>query len=258
MKNNEFWSNKKTSDLIKEIIEPESVDVSSIQYHENLNPLIWYEDGRMKDDVRKILLKNAKRFIEFSDLENIKFNDIILTGSMANYNYNENSDLDVHIIMNFNQIGNNEEFVSSFLKMKKSLWNDRLPIQIKGHDVEMYYQDLDQPHYSTGTYSLINNEWINEPVKQIIDINTANIKAKSSEIMNNIDDLEEIKDSDKFLHKYIKLKNKIKKMRQTGLETEGEYSSENLAFKILRNSGYIEKLINLKNDYLTKELSLNQ
>jgi len=257
VKNKNFWSNKKVSDLLKEIIEPENVDVSSIQYHDELCPLIW-DNGKMKEDVRKILLKNAKRFIEFSDLENIKFNDIILTGSMANYNYHENSDLDVHIVLDFDQIGSNKEFVANFLKMKKTLWNERLPIQIKGHDVEMYYQDVKEPHHSTGTYSLIKNEWINEPIKQIIDINTANVKAKSSELMNNIDDLEEIKDSEKFLEKYIRLKDKIKKIRQIGLETEGEYSPENLAFKILRNSGYLEKLVDMKDNYLTKELSLNQ
>lgn len=258
MKKNKFWSNRKVSDLIKEVIEPEDVDISSIQIHDNLNPLFWDENNKMKDDIRKTLLKNAKRFIEFSDLENLNFNDIILTGSMANYNYNENSDVDVHIILDHKQVSENEEFASSFLKMKKTLWNDRLPIQIKGHDVEMYYQDADELHHSTGTYSILKNEWINEPVKQIIDINTSDIKVKSSEIMDEIDNLEDIKNDDIFLKKYSKLKNKIKKMRQSGLEKNGEFSVENLTFKILRNTGYLEKLIKLKNEYLAKELSIDE
>lgn len=251
-----FWSKKKVSDVLKEVIEPEQVDVSSIQYHDDLNPLIW-DNEKLKDDVRKTLLKNAKRFIEFSGLEELQFEDVILTGSMANYNYNENSDLDVHILLNYDQISDNYDFADEFLKMKKSIWNDRYPIQIKGHEVEMYYQDANEAHHSTGTYSILNNEWIDEPTKKIIDIDTNNIKQKGAQLMYEIDDLEKFKDPDIFLERYNVLKDKIKRMRQSGLEENGEFSTENLVFKILRNSGYLEKLVELKNKYLTKDLSLN-
>ena len=43
-----------------------------------------------------------------------------------------------------------------------------------------------------------------------------------------------------------KIKDKIAKMRQSGLETDGIYSPENLAFKLLRNHGYLEKLSSLR------------
>lgn len=253
-----YWRDNNISDTLKETIEPDEIDVSSIQYHDTLSPLIWGKDGKLKEDVRKILLLNVKRFLEFSDLENLDYKDMILTGSMANYNYNENSDLDVHIILDFEQISDNEEFVTDFLRMKKTLWNERMPIQVKGHDVEMYYQDASEPHHSTGTYSLMKDEWINEPTKQIVDINTSNIQLKSADFMNAIDDLSEMNDEELFLEKYNKLKDKIKKMRQSGLENEGEFSSENLAFKVLRNTGYMGKLIDLKNDFLTQTLSMNE
>lgn len=253
-----YWKDNHVADTLKEAIEPDEVDVSSIQYHEEKSPLIWDENGVMKEDVRKILLLNAKRFIEFSDLESLDYKDVILTGSMANYNFNENSDLDVHIILDFDQISENEDFVSDFLRMKKTLWNEKMPIQVKGHDVEMYYQDASEPHHSTGTYSILKNEWINEPTKQIVDINSSNIQLKSADLMNSIDDLVDMKDRGVFLEKYNRLKDKIKKMRQSGLENEGEFSSENLAFKVLRNTGYLGKLVDLKTDYLTQELSMNE
>jgi len=257
-KSKKFWSRDKISNLIKEVIKPEEVDVSSIQYHDQLNPLIWDENNKLKDEIRKTLMKNTKKFIEFSDLEELNFNDIILTGSMANYNYNEDSDLDVHVILDYDQISENEDFATDYLKMKKSIWNDRFPIQVKGHEVEMYYQDTDESHHSTGTYSILGDEWITEPTKKIINIDTENIKQKGAQLMYEIDDLENIDDSETFLKKYNNLKDKIKKMRQSGLEEKGEFSAENLVFKILRNSGYLEKLFKMKKDYLTKELSLNQ
>lgn len=253
-----YWKGHSISDVLKEVVEPDNVDVSSIKMNDTLSPLIWESEETLKPEVRKTLLMNAKRFIEFSDAENLKFNDIILTGSMANYNYNENSDLDVHIILDFNQISENKEFVGDFFKLKKQLWADKLPIQVKGHDVEMYFQDAAEPHHSSGTYSLIKNDWIRKPTKKIINVDSADVQLKAADIMNAIEDLDQNKNKENFLKKHEALKNKIKKYRQTGLDTGGEFSIENLVFKILRNTGYLEKIVSLKNDYLTQELSLNE
>jgi hypothetical protein len=252
-----YWKKNNISDILKEVVEPDEVDVSLIKMNDTLSPLIWDGD-KLKPDIRKTLLMNAQRFIEFCDAENLKFNDVILTGSMANYNYSENSDLDVHVILDFNQISENKDFVGDFFKLKKALWTDRLPIQIKGHDVEMYFQDSAEKHHSSGTYSLVKNDWIRKPTKKIINVDSADVQLKSADIMNAIEDLESNRNEKDFVKQHEQLKNKIKKYRQTVLDTGGEYSTENLVFKILRNTGYLEKMVELKNDYLTQELSLNE
>jgi hypothetical protein len=262
-KNPRFWAGKywrghNISDALKEVVEPDTVDVSSIQMHDELNPLIWESEDKIKPDVRKVLLLNAKRFIEFCDAENLDFNDVILTGSMGNYNYNENSDLDIHIILDFSQISENKEFVGDFYKLKKALWAEKLPVQVKGHDVEMYFQDSAEPHHSSGTYSLARDRWVKKPTKKIVNVDSANVQLKSADLMNAIEDLESNKSESNFIKKHEALKNKIKKLRQSGLDKSGEFSSENLAFKILRNTGYLEKMVKMKNDYLTQELSLNE
>ena len=262
-KNPRFWAGKywrghNISDTLKEVVEPDTVDVSSIQMHDELNPLIWESEDKIKPAVRETLLLNAKRFIEFCDAENLEFQDIILTGSMANYNYNENSDLDVHVVLDFSQISENKEFVGDFYRLKKALWAEKLPVQVKGHDVEMYFQDSAEPHHSSGTYSLVRDKWVRKPTKKIVNVDSANVQLKSADFMNAIEDLETNKSEDNFIKKHEALKNKIKKLRQSGLDRSGEFSSENLAFKVLRNTGYLEKMVKLKNDYLTKELSLNE
>jgi predicted nucleotidyltransferase len=253
-----YWRGHNISDTLKEVVEPDEVDVSTIQMHDTLNPLIWQSEDELKPEIRKTLLMNAQRFIEFCDAENLKFNDIILTGSLANFNYNENSDLDVHVILDFNQISENKDFVGDFFKLKKALWAEKLPIQVKGHDVEMYFQDSAEPHHSSGTYSLYKNKWIRKPTKKIVNIDSADVQLKSADLMNAIDDLENYKDKESFIKKHEALKNKIKKYRQSGLDSGGEFSIENLVFKILRNTGYLEKMVEMKNDYLTQELSLNE
>lgn len=262
-KNPRFWAGKywrrhDISDVLKEVVEPDNVDVSTIQMRDTLNPLIWESNEVLKTDIRKTLLMNAKRFIEFSDVENLTFADIIITGSMANYNYNENSDLDVHIILDLSQISENKEFVGDFFKLKKALWAETLSIQVKGHDVELYFQDTAEPHHSSGTYSLVKNDWIRKPTKKIVNIDSANVQLKSADLMNTIEDLENNKSEKDFLMKHESLKDKIKKYRQSGLDSNGEFSTENLVFKVLRNTGYLEKLVSMKNEYLTQELSLNE
>jgi hypothetical protein len=253
-----YWSQHDISEVLKEVVEPDTVDVSSIHMNDTLCPLIWEQNETLKPDVRMILLKNAKKFIEFTDIEGLKFSDVVLTGSMANYNYSEESDLDIHIILDFNQISENKEFVGDFFKMKKQLWADQLPIQVKGHDVEMYFQDSGEPHHSSGIYSLVKNDWIRKPIKKLVNIDSADVQLKAADVMNAIDDLESNRSENDFLKKLELLKKKIKKYRQSGLETGGELATENLVFKVLRNSGYLGKLVSMKNEYLTQELSLNE
>lgn len=253
-----FWKSNNISEYLKEVVEPDDIDVSSLKMNDELSPLIWDDNNKLKDDIRKILLKNAKEFIEFCGIESLNYNDIVLVGSMANYNYNEFSDIDVHIILDFSQISENIDFVGDFFKLKKLLWGDMIDVKVKGHDVEMYIENSLEPSESSGTYSIIKNEWIVKPTKKIININVPDLQLKSADFMNAIDDLENSVNNEDFLKKYEIIKNKIKNYRQSGLSKEGEFSVENLVFKVLRNSGYLEKLTNLKKEHLSNVLSLGE
>jgi len=245
-------------DLIKEVVKPEDVELDTIKQHDNLNDILWDENQKLKPEIRKILLENAKAFIKYSGVESFKYEDIILTGSMANYNYTNVSDIDIHIVMDFTQVSDDLDLVSDLFKTKKKLWENTYPTRIKNHDIELYFQHSDESHHATGVYSIIKDRWIKKPVKQVVDINSKNIQEKTSQFINKIEDLEKIINTENFLDEHEKLKEKIKKYRQTGLDDEGEYSTENIVFKILRNLGYLEKFFELKNKYLTKKLTIKQ
>lgn len=251
-----FWSGKSVSSLLNEIVDPDEVNVEKLNIKDNLCQDIWESEDKMKLEVRKALLKNAIEFIKFANLEDAYFKDIILTGSLANYNWHEGSDLDVHILMDFNQISDDNEFVGEYFRTKKALWLERYPIKIKKHDVEIYVQNINEPHTSTGVYSLLNDEWLTKPIKPMIAIDDANIQLKSADFMNVIDDLETSVNPVTAVDEIERLKEKLRNYRKAGLEDEGEFSTENLVFKILRNTGYLEKLSKLKERFLTQELTL--
>ena len=79
-------------------------------------------------------------------------------------------------------------------------------------------------------------------------------------MMEKIDAVEKVYDTSQYeeAHKTaVEIKEKIRNMRRCGLTDGGEFSAENLAFKVLRRNGYLAKLSDLRNDAYDKMMSLN-
>ena len=132
--------------------------LDDFQIRSELNPKLW-QDDKLKPEVRTRLLKIALGFIKNLEPEP-SLEDITFTGSLANYNYSKHSDIDLHIILDFSTIDENENLVRDFLLARKSLWNDTHEIKIRGAEVEIYAENIGDPHHSTGIYSVLNDEWI--------------------------------------------------------------------------------------------------
>jgi len=134
-------------------------------------------------------------------------------------------------------------------------------IQVKGYEVELYVQDSSEQHISSGVYSVLFDEWINEPSLEEVSIDERKIKEKVEQWMDIIDMTIEDSDNDDFqssIEMIEKIKDRLKDYRSAGLEREGEYSYENLVFKFLRRNGYIQKLFDFANELTDKNLSLEQ
>jgi predicted nucleotidyltransferase len=237
--------------------------IKSFQPKSELNPKIWTEPGdKMNPKVRENLLEIADQFISTFGMDVI-ISDIIVVGSIANYNWSKFSDIDLHILVDYNQFSNKlKQLYVDFFDLKKIVFNQKRDIKFFGYDVECYVEDADMKGVSGGVYSILEDEWLSKPKKESIgqpDYET--IKQKSKQWMRTIDGVldnienespEEIKD---IIKKY---KDKLKKYRLCGLEKGGEMSNENLVFKVLRRNGYIEKLYNYPTQLIDKKLSLEQ
>ena len=134
----------------------------SFRIKDELNPKIW-TDFEINSEVREDLLKIAQDFYGSTDLQ-ADVDDIILTGSLSNYNWSEKySDYDLHILIDFSQVNESVELVKKYADSVKKIWNDEHDITIKGYEVEVYIQDVSEPHTSTGVFSLLNNKWKVKP-----------------------------------------------------------------------------------------------
>jgi hypothetical protein len=223
----------------------------NIAYHHTLNQDVWQGD-ELRVDVRYKLLEIAKRFIEYLDVPNFKLLDVILRGSLTNYNYTRYSDFDLHIVTDYAVL--NCDITEPFYMAKKKIWNDEHDIYIKGHEVELYVEDRDEENASEGMYSVLDNKWYKRPEYRRPDINDHAINSKARDLMTQIN--RAVKEGS--AEDITRLQAKIKAMRQSGLDTAGEFSTENLAFKIIRNKGYIDKLYKTKQQKVDQELSLDE
>lgn len=210
---------------------------TNIEYHNDLNPSTWV-DGKLKPEVRLKLLQIAKMFIQFLDVENFELNDIVLTGSNANFNWTKYSDYDVHIVTNYSDL-ECDVFAEGFYRAKKQLWNDNHDIKLNGHDVEMYVEDSKTPPVSEGVYSILRDKWIHEPEYEPPSIETDSVVKKAKYISKIIKYAIKNYESSVDLEQLL---DKIYDYRKSGLEDNGEYSMENLVFKILRNQGMVDML----------------
>jgi len=238
--------------------------IKSFEPQDELNPKIWEKGSKepeMKPEVRERLLNIAYEFIDFVGIDMV-ISDIVLTGSLANYTWSKYSDFDLHVIINFLQFPENQrELYKELFNLKKIMFNQKYNIKIFGYEVELYLEDEAESHFSSGVYTLLFDEWATEPKKQDVSIDKKTIESKAKQWMRIIDGvLDNIQDEDIETAKELieKYKEKLRRFRTCGLEKGGDYSSENLVFKILRRNGYLEKLRNAKEKLVQKKLSIDE
>ena len=236
-------------DSLKRIVEDN-------QYiRDQLNPVLFLDDT-LRSDIREKLKETADLFIEEVEKEEFKLDilDIVLVGSNSSYNYTELSDIDLHIIYNSSVFDEQTKyFVSKYFDSFRSLFNLTHKIFIKNCKVEVYLEDSENRGIYNGIYSILKNKWIQFPVKDKVTIDTGSVDTKFEDYKNNIINLTSLpgqyKDS-------LTLYKNIFRLRRNSLQVGGEFCTENLAFKKLRNEGFIDTLRDYIRSEKDKDLSI--
>ena len=252
--------NENIKDKIKKSLR-ENLDFSAFKMNDELNPVMWDGNTMMKEEISDTLLQIAKDY--FTSLKiNIPVKDITMTGSLANYNWSKYSDVDLHIIIDLDKMGDKKDMIKDLLDAKTRAWNDKHDITVKGYDVELYLQPYDQEHFSTGVYSVLNDEWVIEPKIQDDTIDKKNVVKKYNSIVNTVNDIHKDfakkKDYKDVVSRLENLRDKIKKTRTAGLEGKGEYSLENIVFKLLRRNNIMEKIGDLLVKAYDESMSIDE
>jgi hypothetical protein len=236
------------------ILELDSYNLAdAVKFNTKLNPKLWGPDEKLKPEVHAQLLRIADDFREFLGVNDLQLKDITVSGSNAAYTYTPHSDIDLHLVVDLPEADRSEVYRELF-DAKKYQYNEMHNIKIGGYDVELYVQDANKPHHSQGIYSVLNNTWIDVPKRRKPDVDDISTRSKYEDLQQRIDDA--VKSDN--LETISRLAEKIRDMRQAGLDQHGEFGPENLAFKMLRSQGYIQKLYAARNAAKDKELSLRE
>lgn len=237
-------------DLLKQL------SLSSFRPQNELNSKIWI-GGKINSKVRLRLLDIADDFIESLNVWWVNVSDIILTGSLANYNWSRFSDFDLHILIDFSKVDERTDFVREYFNTKKNEWNNvHENLKIYGFPVEVYVQDTNEEHTASGVYSLNRNEWVVEPVNdniKAIKLDKYFIKEKTMKYIKIITSLKKQVDETnddaelRLLSKKVKgTFDILKGLRKEGLKARGEMHPYNIIYKFLRRLGYLDILLDLK------------
>ena len=224
----------------------------TFQTHDELNTQL-FDYNVLKADVRRRLIEIADMFVESIQEDNIpiKVLDYWLLGSNAGYNYSNTSDIDVHIIVNIEDTKCNPYLLRVLYDYIKSNFNNKYDITVKGHEVELYLEDVNSGVVSNGIYSLKQDKWIKEPTKTEImsfDVTETDEWKEWYERYQSLNDSE----CEQFLDDlYI-----MRKMSLSG--GMGEWEVGNLVFKEFRNQGILDELKDRKYKYKSKELTLEK
>lgn len=225
----------------------QELSVQPITYNPTLNPELW-DNNKLIPEVRRKLLQIAEHFIDFLKTPDLKIKDITISGSNAGYNYSQYSDIDLHIVAEY------DPTQAELFTAKKNNYNFVHNIKIHGIDVELYVQSASDVHHSAGIYSVQRNSWITEPQHNPPKVKPEEIKSKARNYAGQIN--QALRSGN--LPKAQETMEEIYRLRKAGLESGGEDSIENLAFKLLRARGQIDKLRKYINKLQSAELSLGE
>lgn len=213
-----------------------------------------FDGMTMKYDVRETILSIVGVFLE-TVCKNSEICltplDVVVVGSNAAYNYSETSDLDVHIILNYDMIdGDPDELIQSYFNAEKSNFNDKYSFTVKGIDVELYVEDVNTSSVTNGIYSVLNDEWIKKPVPTSI-----NHFVDQSKLDDLIFEINEVF-SGESAGAIEDMINKLYLMRKYSLSVDGETGQGNLLFKEIRSLGLLDQLKDRLYELRSKYLSL--
>ena len=219
-----------------------------VTVNRRLNPKLWH-NGELDLEVSTKLQDIAEAFEKFIGID-LPVIDYTITGSNANYTWTQHSDLDLHLIVK----GTVTDAERELYNAKKALWAEQHTITVRGLPVECYVQGEQEEHHSTGVFSIAKDRWLVEPKKIKPEVDDSAVERKKDSMIHDIETALLSKD----LERMRRVKERVTEMRRAGLARTGEWSVENLVFKILRNLGLIDQITEKIRELEDAELSLEQ
>ena len=224
------------------------INETLVTIQDELNPVLW-QNNKLRPEVKEKILNLVNEFQSTLDIP-LTILDINIVGSNASYNYTDKSDVDVHIITNFEEYGYPQELVQAAMNSFKTNFNNKYDVDYGGYNVEVYIEDVKSSPQSNGIYSVIKDGWIKKPAKlKPVD---AEIEPEYTNYIHRIEEI--IKNGS--VEDIISIIDELYLLRRNSLVVDGEFGKGNIIFKQLRNNGLLDALKERRVELASKELSI--
>lgn len=224
--------------------------LDSVRPKDWLSDRIWRESG-LRPEVSRALMAIAKKFMSELELD-LSIEDVILTGSYAGRTWGPGSDLDLHIVVDFDAAGDPES-AKRACKLAKFKWGEEHHVTIHGIPVEVYVESLDEdPPEATGRWSVLHGEWVLAPPRSGVSFDESKVVSKVLDFRKMLQRAEMTQKEGPIVAAIKRITN----LRKAGLQRGGELSTENLAFRVLRRTGEIDRAWSKLHDMADRKLSV--
>ncbi|MGX9789307.1 hypothetical protein [Mycobacterium sp. MMS18-G62] len=206
-----------------------------------LDPRIW-NGMAMKPDVRDAILRVVNRVTGESEIAGLTVDAVDLFGSNASYEYDDKSDVGVHVFVH--KPGMSDEELTPSMHLLNDLVERRqegrvllygLPLEVTFHAGRSANY---QPRAGIGQYSVTDGRWVVEPVKQPDNFDRNQMKADAKKFIGKYNDLVRSYQAGKKgfdCTRFDALDREMSDYRNQGFEQGlGSRSTQNLTYRALR------------------------
>lgn len=196
----------------------------------------------IKPSVKSYLLAVAEKVRRNIPIKDMVWRDIWIVGSSLGYNYTDTSDIDLHIVVDLDEMAEKHKLSLDELRDLLGYMFKELKLrdlyQIDGHPVELYWQNSSEQLYTPAAYSLVQDKFVKKPVREAVDdLSLDQAKKAAKNAYQRL--LSLISEGSKT--GVEEWKRVLKETRRSGLEKDGLYSYGNLLYKYLRDWGAVVK-----------------
>jgi hypothetical protein len=217
--------------------------LETLQVSTTLYPPLWSKD-KLSPAAKSQLIRIAEWALTDLNIPNAKMEDATISGSIANFNYSSFSDVDLHIFINIDHV-ENPRMVEAYMRTYSTVWNAEHEITLFGLPVNIFVKNAHGTELSAGIYSVMKSQWIRKPKPMKLEVTREEVLAVTLPYADKIEtalDNYEKNPGAAPCASYSGLRTDLRKFRKKHLEKDGELGVGNLAYKVLRRAGLINRL----------------
>ena len=228
-------------------------------------PPSFFDGDQLRHAMRDHSLSFAQARFRDLRMPELTLLDILFVGSLASYEYDDLSDVDIHILIDPKSFAGDTAFLRRYLNAMNDV-NEFLYASLTIHgrkaDFSFYADTIERRiEPGVGLYSLTQNKWVNRPEPAPVRFSKEAVYKDLLTYVKRYNDLVDAYNKDKrgfTCDRFSTLREEVRLYRREGIAKNGLRSSEDIVYRAMRrmNGNLLTMMEQLKNECVTIQGSL--